>query len=157
MNKVTNGDGKLLQEINRNLAAIQSSIKDMAKWLRFQNLPNLKQLLHDELSDDAKKLAYENTDGTKGLREVGEMSGVPVPTVQSWWSRWYNLGIVDESPTRKGRMERLCSLRDIGIDVPRQATTRPRVHRQHAAGEESRAITENTLGCEVRADEETQP
>lgn len=146
-----------MQEINRNLVAIQSAIKDMAKWLRFQNLPSLKQLLQDELSDDARRLTYENTDGIKSLREVGEASGVPVPTVQSWWGRWYNLGIVDESPTRKGRMERLCSLRDVGIDVPRRAMTRRRVHRQHPTGEESHSIAEDTVGGEVRADEETQP
>lgn len=146
-----------MQEINKNLVAIQSAIKDMTKWLRFQNLPSLKQLLQDELSDDARRLTYENTDGIKSLREVGETSGVPVPTVQSWWGRWYNLGIVDESPTRKGRMERLCSLRDVGIDVPKQAISRRRVHKQRPTGEESHAIAEDAVDGKVRADEETQP
>lgn len=136
MNKVTKGEDKLLKEINKNLIVIQHSLKEMAKWVKFQNLPTLKQLLQDELSDDAKKLAYENTDGTKGLREVEEVSGIPATTVQSWWNKWYNLGIVDESPIRKGRMERICSLKDVGIEIPKQATARRTSRKQQPAGRE---------------------
>lgn len=143
MNRTTRGKDEFLKEIKENLIGIQHSLKELLKWVKFQNFSSLKQLLQSELRDDAKKLAYENTDGTKGLREVGKVSGVPAPTVQGWWNRWYNLGIVDESLARKGRMERICSLKDVGIEIPKEATGRHTSRKQQPADGEPQDANKN--------------
>jgi RimJ/RimL family protein N-acetyltransferase len=81
-------------------------------------MDKLRAILETELSEDRKKLAYEYSDGSRGYREVGEAAGVPAPTVQAWWARWLAMGIMERSMTRTGRVQNICSLRDIGIDVP---------------------------------------
>lgn len=92
-------------------------------WLRFSNIPRLKELLETELDDDRKRAAYENSDGLRSVREVARTSGVPAGTLPSWWSRWFNLGIVVESPSRQGRMKKICSLRSLGIELPKMTAT----------------------------------
>lgn len=107
------------------LGAMHETLRELLKWLRFENLPRLKEVLEAELEDPRKKLAYEATDGTRALREIQEASGVPARTVLDWWRRWYNLGIVEESGVRKGRMGRIVSLEDVGIGLPKEKPVEP--------------------------------
>lgn len=147
---------KLLSDINMRLVAIEKRVKDTAKWLRFQNLLSLKQVLENELGDDAKKLAYESTDGTRGYREVGQASRVPAPTVQFWWNRWFNLGILEESDIRKGRMKHICSLKEVGIEISRKATARAKPSKQQLVTEQPQTPTNDALQNEDRIDEEAE-
>lgn len=147
---------KLLSEINARLGTIEERVKDVAKWLRFQNLLSLKQVLENELGDDAKKLAYENTDGTRGYREVGQESKVPAATVQSWWNRWFNLGILEKSDVRKGRMQCICSLKDVGIEMPKQSMAKRRSSKQQLVTEQAQTSANEMLQSEVGADEKAE-
>ena len=99
-----------------NLLDVLSRIEG---WLRFQNSRVLKDTLEIELQDPRKRSAYEDTDGTRSLRDVAHANGVPPATLQNWWSRWLSIGIVTESPARKGRMNQICSLKSLGLDVPK--------------------------------------
>jgi len=103
------------EEVAKKLDMLNSTLKEILKWSRFQNLPKLREVLEKELDDQGKKLVFENTDGQKSMRQVSAESAVPVPTIQGWWNRWYNLGILEPSETRRGRLRRICSLRDVGI------------------------------------------
>ena len=100
---------------------MNSTLKEILKWTRFANISKLKEILEDVLDDDQKKLAYDNSDGNNGLREISAICGAPFRTVGGWWEQWNRLGLVIESETRKGRMMRITSLDDIGIKVPKRA------------------------------------
>ncbi len=98
-------------------AEIAELLRELIAWTRFQALPGLKKILETELSEDRKRVVYELTDGSRAGRDVGDLAGVPSRTVHNWWERWFELGIVKQSRSRPGRMERLCSLKDVGIEV----------------------------------------
>ncbi len=105
----------VLERIEQRLIALE-------RWQRFSNLEKLRAILKDELGADPKrKLAYEYSDGSRGYREVGQMAGVPAATIQNWWGRWFTMGIMESSPNRKGRVQKICSLQELGIDVPQHS------------------------------------
>lgn len=110
-----------LKEVCNKLDRSETILRDIARWLRFQNIGKLKEVLLVELDTDEKKLAFESTDGKKGFREVASISGAPQDTVYGWWKKWFNLGILEPSEIRKGRLRRICSLEDVGITVPKAA------------------------------------
>lgn len=109
-------------EESSKLESIDRTLREILKWNRFANISRLKEVLETELDTDEKKVAYENSDGDKGLREVAAISGAPMQTVHSWWQSWFRLGIVAESEARKGRMAKIISLVDLGIRLPKKAT-----------------------------------
>jgi transposase len=72
-----------------------------------------------ELDSDEKKLAFENTDGMKGIKEIAQACGAPQDTVYGWWKKWSRLGILEPSESREGRLVKICSLEDLGIKIPK--------------------------------------
>jgi hypothetical protein len=116
---MTDKNEMVQEELARKLDMLNSTLKEILKWSRFQNLPKLKEVLEKELDDQSKKLVFENTDGQKSMRQVSTESRVPVPTIQGWWNRWYNLGILEPSEAWRGRLKRICSLKDVGIEIPK--------------------------------------
>jgi len=138
------------EEVAKKLDMLNSTLKEILKWSRFQNLPKLKEVLEKELDDQSKKLVFENTDGQKSMRQVSTESAVPVPTIQGWWNRWYNLGILEPSETWRGRLKRICSLRDVGIEMPKVSQRRREAKTKSVAKEPqveeiqgSETVTEN--------------
>ena len=113
-----------LKEIWDKLGESQEILKDIARWVRFQNIGKLKDVLSAELDTEEKKLAFENTDGERGIDEVAKISGTPRDTLYGWWKKWSNLGILEPSETRKGRLRKICSLEDVGIKVPKIAVAK---------------------------------
>lgn len=109
-----------LKDVAGRIDKLQNTLDKILSWTRFQNLPRLAEVLSQELDDDKKKLVFELSDGTRGYRDVGNDAGVPAPTVQKWWKRWYNIGILVPSETRKGRLEKISSLRELGIEIPKE-------------------------------------
>ncbi len=102
-----------------SLDAIDSTLREILKWTRFANISKLKEILEKELDTDQKKLAFENSDGENTLQDLSVASGAPYGTIGDWWPRWFWLGIVSESEARKGRMKKIVSLADVGIDIPK--------------------------------------
>lgn len=102
------------------LKDIQNTLGEMLKWIRFATMPKLKETLEAELDTDEKKLAFENSDGINGLKEVSMASGAPHDTVYTWWQRWYRMGLVVESEKRKGRMMKIISLDEVGAKLPKK-------------------------------------
>jgi hypothetical protein len=109
-----------MTEEDDKLASIDWTMRELLRWTRFANMGKLKEILENELDSEEKKLAYESTDGKNGQKEVAELSGAPLGTVKGWWPRWFQKGIVTESEIRTGRMMRLVSLEDVGIEVPKK-------------------------------------
>jgi hypothetical protein len=106
------------EEILTVLNRIEERLISIERWLRFSSIDKLKEILLGELTEDRKRVVYELSDGARGYREVGQLANVPSPTVQGWWARWFAMGIMEPSPNRSGRVRRICSLHEIGIDVP---------------------------------------
>jgi len=104
----------------QRLESIDKTLRELLTWTRFANIPRLTEILERELDNDQKKLAYENSDGTNGQKEVSALSGAPISTIGKWWPNWFNLGLVTESETRKGRMKKVVSLEDVGIAIPKK-------------------------------------
>lgn len=111
---------ELPKEFQQKIDSIESTLREILKWIRFANISRLKETLEKELDTDEKKLAYENSDGVNGLKEVSVESGAPLKTVANWWTKWFRLGLVAESETRKGRMMKVISLDDVGIKIPKK-------------------------------------
>ena len=112
---MTDESDKVVETLER----IEQRLLSMERWLRFANMDRLREILSQEIvNDDRKKLAYEHSDGSRGYREVGQLAGVPAPTVQGWWGRWLTIGIMEPSPYRTGRVQRICSLKEVGFDIP---------------------------------------
>ena len=107
-----------LKDVLKKLDENQKVLVEIARWTRFQNISKLKETLMAELDTDEKKIAYENTDGIRPLNEVARISGVPRDTLYGWWKKWFNLGILENSGVRKGRLARFCSLDYVGIKTP---------------------------------------
>jgi len=73
-------------------------------------------------------LVYELSDGERTTREIARLANVGShATVASYWKKWSKLGIVEPSPKRQGRFQRICSLEEVGLTVPpmMQASTTP--------------------------------
>jgi hypothetical protein len=113
MNGTTEDENKL-DSMNRTL-------QEILKWTRFANITKVKETLENELDTDEKKLAYENSNGENTLKDLVPLCGAPYGTITNWWPRWYRMGIMTESESRKGRMKKIISLQDIGISVPKVA------------------------------------
>lgn len=115
------GEDQLSNEEEDKLNSIDKNLREVLKWVRFSNISKLKELLGTELDNDQKKLAFENSDGVNGLKELATISGAPMDTIYHWWLKWSRLGLLTESEKRKGRMARIVSLDDVGIKVPKKS------------------------------------
>lgn len=90
--------------------------REQLKMLRFLALREIRRSIEENVKTDQHKLVYENSTG-KSMREVGKLSGVSHAAVGALWEKWAPLGIVTETD-QPGRYERLCGLREVGLDVP---------------------------------------
>jgi len=114
---------ELPKELKEKINSIENTLQEILKWTRFANISKLKEILVNELDTDEKKLAYENSDGENTVKELVTLSGAPYGTIVTWWPRWYRMGIMAESQTRKGRMKKIIALSDIGISFPKKTKT----------------------------------
>ena len=114
-----------LADVVSGLKAVQDTLKEVGKWVRFQNVPRLRDLLVKELDSPQKKMAFELTDGEHSRRDIAKELEISDDTVRSWWDKWFQLAIVGESETRKGRPEKIVSLGEIGIEVPKLKVKQP--------------------------------
>jgi uncharacterized protein (UPF0147 family) len=117
---MSEGEPRLPKEEKDRLESMDETLKEILKWTRFANISKLKETLEKELDTEEKKLAHESSDAENGLKEVAAASNTPLQTVANWWPRWFRLGLVTESETRKGRMMKIISLEDVGLKVPKK-------------------------------------
>ncbi len=105
-------------DVVQALSRIELRLASLERWSRFSNVEKLRDIFAGELTDSRKRLVYEYSDGSRGYRDVGKVAGVAGTTVQSWWDRWLAMGIMEPCQSRAGRVQRICSLREVGLDVP---------------------------------------
>lgn len=81
-------------------------------------MDKLKAVIAANLRSESERLVYEYSDGDRSVRDIEATIGVSRSTVTRYWDKWQRLGIVEKSRKYEGRWKRLCSLEDLGIDVP---------------------------------------
>ena len=90
--------------------------REMLKWIKFTSVPQLKRTLETVLTTDSDKLIFEHSDGQASTRAIAGALGVSNSGVALKLNKWAQLGIVERLPS--GLFRRLCSLGEVGIDVP---------------------------------------
>lgn len=98
------------------LEELVSVQREMLKWIRFTSLPQLKRTLESVLATAQDKSIYEMTDGRATSRSIAATLNVGKTTVIRKWMAWAQIGIVEQLDS--GGYIRLCSLTEVGIDVP---------------------------------------
>ncbi len=103
-------------------------LKEILKWIKFQNLPNLKKVLMETLNSPEKQLVYEFTDGKNSSRAVvkhlkGLSYSTSPGTISVYWNSWFRLGIVENVGKGRPCYQKIVSLPDVGIDLPKELKT----------------------------------
>ncbi len=98
-------------------------LRELVKWSKFGGKQQLKSMLIDNLRKDSEKLVYEYSDGIRSVRDIEQLTNVGKTSVGNYWEKWLILGIVDESKKFQGRMQHICSLGEVGIEVPKPLAT----------------------------------
>jgi biotin operon repressor len=100
--------------VNR-VESIERILKEVLNWLKVGSIPQLRLTLTQELDSEVKKRVYELTDGMKSQNEIEAATKVSRRMVSYYWQKWYGMGIVVDSEKRKGRMQKIVSLDQVGI------------------------------------------
>lgn len=99
---------KLLEEL-------VSNTRNILRWIRFQNLPSLKNVLEKTLSSPEERSVYESADGETSQGDMASKTGVAQRTISDWLQRWHHLGLVD---LVDGKYKKVESLTHMGITIP---------------------------------------
>lgn len=108
-------DEKRRLEFERRVVEL---LTELLAWTKLEARPRVAARLAEILDSHEKKVVYEYSDGTRGVRQISEMTGVDKNTVSNWWGEWDALGVMEQATTRKGRRQRLVPLEHVGIEVP---------------------------------------
>jgi transposase len=108
-----------MSEENEQIALL----REIAKWLRFAGMKEVKSVLAFALDTNQKRLVYHLSDGNNGSVEIARQSGVSDFTVRNYWKQWSKLGIVEAIKVRRGdRYKKAFDLEDFGMDIPQART-----------------------------------
>lgn len=91
---------------------------ELLRWTKFQGMIKLKEVILLNVKTENEKKIFELSDG-RAMTEIAGIVGVSHVTVYNYWQRWSKTGIVEPSKKYKGRYERMVSLLDMGVEVPR--------------------------------------
>jgi hypothetical protein len=96
-------------------------LREILKWTKFSGMKGVKEVLSSVLDTDQKKIAFQLSDGSKGLIEISKATGIAgKDTIARLWKSWTKLGLGENKPVKGGkRFKRFFDLGDIGIEVPK--------------------------------------
>lgn len=96
-----------------------SVLKEILKWVKFSGINQVKAVLEKQLEDDADKVIYQKSDGTKGTVELGKLVGISNVSVHNRWESWAKIGLGENIPVSGGtRFKRSFDLEEFGIKIP---------------------------------------
>ena len=70
-----------------------SLLKEILKWTKFAGMQQLRKIFENALTDDGLKKAYQLSDGTIGLVEIGDQTGIKKDTLSKHWKYWGGDGL----------------------------------------------------------------
>ena len=102
----------MLREILENQRRYQRLIRFLAHHMA-------RDLILNNLKKPIELRVYELSDGIRSSRDIEKMIGKEVTqrTVVTWWQKWKELGIVEQSPTYSGRVKKLIPLSELGVSI----------------------------------------
>lgn len=101
------------------LKEISENLKELVKWSKFSAKKQLKEIINQNLKTENELKIFELTDGINSTRDISKILGnIGHVTIASNWKKWHKIGIVDPSCHYQGRFQRICSLEELGINIP---------------------------------------
>jgi hypothetical protein len=101
------------------LERIAGAVEEQVRWTRFMGMIQLKNVLEQALKGDDDKRIYELSDGERSIRDIEKRVSASRSRIASLWTKWHRMHIMERSEKYGGkRMKRLCSLAEVGIDIP---------------------------------------
>lgn len=80
------------------LGALLAQSRRQTELLALIALPIAQELAASLLSGEKERAVYQLSDGTRSVRAIETVTGVPKSTVARWWKQWRLLGlVVDEA------------------------------------------------------------
>ncbi len=109
---MNNNVENLLKDILESQRATQRLVQFLAHR-------QARELIIQHLPKSVEKRVYELSDGARSSRDIERLIGKEVTqrTVVTWWQKWKELGLVENSPTYSGRVRQLIPLADLGINA----------------------------------------
>ena len=99
---------------------VLNTLQEILKWIKFSGMKDVKEVLLNNLTDNAKKIIYHHSDGmnnTTYLKRITNVKGNNV--IPNLWDKWKNIGIIEKISVKGGeRGKKIFNLEDFGIDVP---------------------------------------
>ena len=95
-------------------------LREILKWIKFAGMKQVKEELTSVLNTPQKALAYQFSDGSKGIVEVRNATGIASnATISAYWKSWLKLGLGENVAVKGGeRFKRGFDLEDFGMEVP---------------------------------------
>lgn len=97
-----------------------SVLKEILKWVRFSGMKGAREQLESVLDSEQKKLVYQLSDGSRGIVEIGKVTGIAsTSTISRYWKTWSKMGFGEYIAVRGGdRFKKSFDLEEIGIEAP---------------------------------------
>lgn len=95
-------------------------LTEILKWTKFAGMNGVRDVLTSVLDTDQKKIAYQLSDGNKGMVEIGKAAGISsTATMSRYWSSWSKLALGDFISVKGGdRFKRAFDLEELGFEIP---------------------------------------
>lgn len=95
-------------------------LTEILKWTKFAGMKGVREVLSSVLDTEPKKIAYQLSDGSIGMVEIGKAAGISsTATMSRYWNSWSKLGLGDYMPVKGGdRFKRSFDLEEVGFEVP---------------------------------------
>lgn len=81
-------------------------LEEILKWIGFEGNQRVKEVLLDELDTDAKKIAYELSDG-RSSPDIAKEVDVTDKTIRDWWKKWVKRRIAEIHPSYSKRIRKV--------------------------------------------------
>ena len=94
-------------------------LREMVRWMRFNGMKQVKEVLTSTLNTEKKIIAYHHSDGKNTSRDSAKLSGISQSVITELWKEWLSLGLGETiSTSGGGRFKRSFDLKMFGIVVP---------------------------------------
>jgi len=106
-------------QMERLLSEVVEQQRQVNRLLRFVAHRQARDLVGQFLQKSIERRVYELSDGVRSSRDIEKAVNKEVTqrTVVSWWQKWRELGLVEQSPTYSGRMQKLMPLEELGLSI----------------------------------------
>jgi hypothetical protein len=95
-------------------------LREILKWIRFAGMKEVKSVLDAVLDNIQKKQVYQLSDGSRGIIEIGKLTGISsTVTIWRYWRNWLKLGLGETVSAKGGeRFKRSFDLEELGFEIP---------------------------------------